>query len=262
MDNEDIMARLSERKAVDNDRVGDTPPVGAIMAYAPGYYTAIDNGGFTITGPSGNTVNECNTFLPDNWRVCDGAAINDAESPIWNAAGRRLPELTDSRFMRGATAAGSAAGANTKTLNTPQLPSHGHSASSGTDDAPHGHTAVGNTANATHNTPAGGVPTANAPVRSPSQVRLTEGPWVASSPSGPDSWAMNAIISPIGTYYAPHGHSASPNGAVNAPHGHPVTVVANNAPHSHTVTVTATGSGDSFDIQPNYVNVFYIIRIK
>ena len=215
--------------------------------------------------------------------LCDGSAI-----PGGNTLAGTTPNMSNDAYLRGSTAAGNAGGANAKALNTPQLPSHahavtvdtasaphGHSASSGTDDAPHGHTAVGNTANATHNTPAGGVPTANAPVRSPSQVRLTEGPWVASSPSGPDSWAMNAIISPIGTYYAPHGHSASPNGLVNAPHGHPVTVVANNAPHSHTVTVVAnnaphshtgsigtTGIGDSINFEPNYVTCVYMIRVR
>ena len=239
------MTRLSERKAINDDQIGNTPPVGAIMAYAPGYYTAIDNGGFTVTGPSGNTINECNTFLPDNWRVCDGAAINDAESPIWNAAGRRLPELTDSRFIRGATAAGNAAGANTKVLNTPQLPSHGHSASSGTVNAPHGHAASPNgLVNAPANAPHGH------PLSAKSVVGAGSG-WIGNV----DSIGSADFTAPlsVNVVNAPH----------NQPHNTPAgNVPANNAPHSHPVTITATGAGDAFDIQPNYVNVFYIIRIK
>ena len=250
------MTRLSERKAINDDQIGNTPPVGAIMAYAPGYYTAIDNGGFTVTGPSGNTINECNTFLPDNWRVCDGAAINDAESPIWNAAGRRLPELTDSRFIRGATAAGNAAGANTKVLNTPQLPSHGHSASSGTVNAPHGHAA---SPNGLVNAPA------NAPHSHATKVNLNaaEAPFrSARANNGTD----NNFHAPTNTVNAPHNqpHNTPAGGvpANNAPHSHPVSVVANNAPHSHTGSIGTTGIGDNINFEPNYVTCVYMIRVR
>ena len=192
--------------------------------------------------------------IEGGFMLCDGVAI-----PGGNPLNGNTPNMTNDIYLRGSTAAGSAAGANTKTLNTPQLPSHSHAASSENANTPHGHTAVGNTANAYHNTPAGGVPGNNAP-HSHSIAR--------SSSDNISALATNyrtlntaAPAGGTGGANAPHGHAASPNGAVNAPHGHPVTVVANNAPHSHAVTVDATGSGDSFDIQPNYITCQYIIRV-
>lgn len=36
--------------------------------------------------------------LPDSWRLCDGAQVNDALSPF---NGQRIPNLTDERFLMG-----------------------------------------------------------------------------------------------------------------------------------------------------------------
>jgi len=271
------MVALSERKANNDDVSGHTPPVGAIMAYMPGYYTAAGNSGFTTSGIGGNTVNDANTFLPDNWRVCDGTALNDPESPIWNTAGRHLPELTDSRFIRGSTASGVAAGANSKSLNTPQLPAHAHPGASTAADVPHSHTASAPTTNAPHGHPGGAPnPTVNAPANAPHSHPV----WVSISGAGTPSGFANSIRADRSSAFtpsspglgnapgvnAPHNQPHShPSGAVpayNAPHSHNVPITTNNAPHSHTVTVGNTGSGDTFDIQPNYISVFYIIRIK
>ena len=57
-------------------------PVGAIVAYNPGYYTASNNTGFTFVGVGANTVAAVNSYLPSNWRVCDGAALNPAAFSI------------------------------------------------------------------------------------------------------------------------------------------------------------------------------------
>jgi len=46
------------------------PPVGTIVAWQGGYYTAAANVGFTDV--LGNTVANVNTYLPSSWRVCDG----------------------------------------------------------------------------------------------------------------------------------------------------------------------------------------------
>jgi hypothetical protein len=97
-------------------------PVGSIVAYHPGYYTAAANSGFTLVGPATNTVAGVNAFLPANWRVCDGTALNDAGSPIWVGANRFLPNLTDSRFTQGSTTAGGTGGENAN--------SHTHSVTS------------------------------------------------------------------------------------------------------------------------------------
>jgi hypothetical protein len=116
-------------------------PIGSIIAWQGGYYTNGSNAGFTNV--LGNTVANANAYLnPFGIYVCDGAAVNDAASPIFNAAGRYLPNLTDSRFLMGSTAAGTPGGANSNnhthsvtsnvsvsnhTLSEENLPAHAHS---------------------------------------------------------------------------------------------------------------------------------------
>jgi hypothetical protein len=88
-------------------------PVGSIVAYSPGYFTDGSNGGYTRVLGSANTVAAVNTLLNASfWYVCDGAALSLSGSPIWSAASRYLPNLTDDRFIQGDTAAGSIGGGN------------------------------------------------------------------------------------------------------------------------------------------------------
>lgn len=92
-------------------------PVGAIVAYNPGYFTSTTNGSFTPVGPA-NTESSVNSFLNlKGWYVCDGGQPNDSRSPIWNAAGRYLPEIGNSRFLMGATTAGTAGGNTDNQIN-------------------------------------------------------------------------------------------------------------------------------------------------
>lgn len=90
---------------VDNTTVSafSTVPIGSIIAYLPGSFTATDNVGY---------INISQT-LTSNWKVCNGRVsgatddtatfLTDADSPIFNSAGRYLPNLTDSRFIMGYT---------------------------------------------------------------------------------------------------------------------------------------------------------------
>lgn len=114
-------------------------PVGSIVAYVPGYFTNGSNAGFTYQMVSANTVAAVNALLNSSgWYVCDGAALYDADSGIFNGAGRYLPNLTDDRFFMGDTVAGGIGGANSNniahthttgdfTLTTSHIPSHRHS---------------------------------------------------------------------------------------------------------------------------------------
>jgi len=105
-------------------------PVGSIMAWNPGYYTDGSNAGFAASLLASNDVAGANAYLAANnpkWRVCDGSAPNLASSPIWNAAGRYLPNLTDSRFLMGSTGAGGVGGLNSQT----NLLTHGHGLTGG-----------------------------------------------------------------------------------------------------------------------------------
>jgi hypothetical protein len=69
-------------------------PVGAVMPLIQAYFS-VGNG-----SPVPVAID-----LPDIWHECDGTAPNDADSPIWNAAGRYLPDLTGDIFLMGAAAA-------------------------------------------------------------------------------------------------------------------------------------------------------------
>jgi len=122
-----------------NALINNVPPVGSIIAYSPGYFTNGSNAGFTYRMVSANTVAAVNALLnPSGWYVCNGAALNDADSGIFNGAGRYLPNLTDERFFMGDTVAGGIGGANSNniahthttgdfTLTTSHIPSHRHS---------------------------------------------------------------------------------------------------------------------------------------
>ena len=82
-------------------------PVGAIIAWIGGYFGDGSNGSYTRVLGSANTVAAANTYLnPLGWYVCDGAALNDSDSPIFKGASRYLPKMTDSRFFAGGTIAG------------------------------------------------------------------------------------------------------------------------------------------------------------
>jgi hypothetical protein len=89
-------------------------PVGAIIAWCGGYFSNTANG--SITSVLGNTIAAANSYLnASGWYVCDGSALNDADSPIFNGGGRHLPNLTDSRFIMGSIAAGTVGGNSSST---------------------------------------------------------------------------------------------------------------------------------------------------
>lgn len=100
-------------KIVSPENLDYVLPAGMLVAWNPGYYTDAVNGGFALALGSANDVAGANAYLnPRGWHVCDGAALNDPDSPIWNAAGRHLPNLTDERFIQGSTSAGGIGGSN------------------------------------------------------------------------------------------------------------------------------------------------------
>lgn len=237
---------------------GGLLPAGAIVAYNPGYYTDASNGSFTVAGPAGNTVADINSYLNgQGWYVCDGAAVNEAASPIWNAASRHLPNLSDDRFLRGATAAGTTGGSNTTnidhdhqvtsnvtvnshTLTTAQIPSHTHSI-----NHDHGAANTGNqSANHTHN-------------------HLNAG----SGYNGPD---VNALafrsVNIIGSNVTSSTNSVSHTHSFNMPSFSGTSGSAgSDGGHSHGATnntVTSAGASvTSVSIVPTYLSTFYIVRV-
>lgn len=104
-------------------------PPGVIIPYVSGYFTGSSNTGFTSLVPKLNTA-----LIPDGWRICDGSAVNEPKSPIFNGGGRHLPNLTDGRFVMGSTRYGGVGEAVKHTHSIPgvaltvtTMPKHRHS---------------------------------------------------------------------------------------------------------------------------------------
>jgi len=133
-------ATFAEMIAPREDARGDGIPLGTINAWNPGHYDI--NGAFVLgLGLVGNTIAEANAYLnPRGWYVCDGTALNLPESPLFNAPGRYLPNLSDSRFLMGSSVVGAVGGSNSSyhyhligahyhgkgTLSITASGSHGH----------------------------------------------------------------------------------------------------------------------------------------
>lgn len=115
---------------------GGGVPIGAIIPYSPGFFTNGSNGGFTIAGPSANTIVAINTYVnPSGYYVCNGALCYDIDSPIFDGAGRYLPNWSDDRFIMGDTYAGHYGGESSSShvhatsghaLTLPEMPPHDH----------------------------------------------------------------------------------------------------------------------------------------
>ena len=205
-------------------------PVGSIVAYVPGYFTNGSNGGFTYQMVSANTVAAVNALLNSSgWYVCDGAALNDADSGIFNGASRYLPNLTDDRFLMGDTVAGGIGGANSNdishvhstgnfTLTTSHIPSHSHTVTVNSGGA-HTHTFSSVTG--------------------------------AANPEGDIRPLRERALSPVSISVSSSGNHTHTASAGNTGSG--------NA-HNHGNTGSAGSS--SLENRPKYLSCFYIMRVK
>jgi len=87
-------------------------PVGSIIGFCPGYFTASNNTGFVAVLP--NTVAGVNAlFNPLGFYVMDGGLLNLSGSAIFDGAGRRLPNGTTDVYLVGNDTAGEKVGSNT-----------------------------------------------------------------------------------------------------------------------------------------------------
>ena len=221
---------------------GGSVPVGTISSLSPGYFTNTSNGGFTVTGPAGNSVADVNQWLADNypgWAVCNGAEVEDENSPIWDSPGRYLPDLTNGRFASGATSAGVVGGANTKTLSSNNLPKHNHNENAATNNAD---THTHNFNNSTI----------------PHQHR-----YYSPGSNALPGWQVHQVANIRGGVNG-NSYSTNPgmgNANTNMLHAHGNTSIGE-SDHSHNVSGSLgnAGSSSAFNITPTYLNTFYIIR--
>ncbi len=250
------------------------PPVGSIIAYNPGYYVNGSNGTFTLVGPGANNVAGVNAFLPEQWRVASGAAYNDAASPIWNAAGRFLPNMTDSRFLMGSTAAGTPGGNNSA--------AHTHSVTSNVAVANHTITQPTFTVNAHNHNIAhahqilynnGGTMYTQTSLNAASTTWTTGGTLSFNFANGLSTGGSSGIGVTYpnfntATYYtggalaAPSGTGAS---ALSGPASSSATTRSQDvALSAHAVTNNAVTSSaaSATENRPLYLSTFYIVRVK
>jgi hypothetical protein len=209
--------------------LGTGVPVGSIMPWIGGYFTAGGNGG-TYTNAIGNTIAAVNTLLNDDgWHVCNGTAPNDAQSPIFNTSGKYLPDLTDNIFLQGigtsVTGAGGTGGSNVLTDHTHSFSltaagqSHSGNSSSVSSSGAHAHFIYACTSGGGSN-------------RRPDAIETCANTAQAGSVSAEPDHIHTVSIS--------HTHSSS----------------------SVSGSVGTGSAASSTENRPQYLNVFYIIKIK
>jgi len=143
--------KLTKYSAVFNDLTIPLP-VGTILPFVPGYMTNGSNAGYVFKLGTANTIAAVNAYLnPKGWYVCDGALLNDPDSPIFNGAGRYLPNMIDGRFFKGQNASGDPGTFGAHIHTTPDhnhgkgtlvgsQPTHTHNLSGNSGNQSQGHT--------------------------------------------------------------------------------------------------------------------------
>jgi hypothetical protein len=120
-------ALFTKMSANINGLIDRLTPIGSILPWVGGYFQNNENGSYQRVLGTGNSANAVNNYLPSMWRVCNGAELNDPESPIFNEPGRFLPRLNDSRFLQGSTSVGGSGGDNSIS-HEHTIASHTHNA--------------------------------------------------------------------------------------------------------------------------------------
>lgn len=202
------------------------PPQGSILPWVPGYFTDGSNGGYTNALGTANTVASANTYLnASGWYVCDGAAVNDAASAIFNGAGRYLPNLTDSRFLMGSTAAGTIGGSNT-------LVDHLH----GFTLTAAGQTHTGNSASVSN-------------------------PGDHYHAQNAARYDAIGVCNTIGAGNTAQG-TISTNTGLDGGHGHTVSISHTHADSAVSGSIGTGAVPSSTENRPKFLSCFYIMRVK
>jgi hypothetical protein len=241
------------------DKLGGLIPVGTVI----GFFSHI-SGAYAI--PASGVV-------LDGFMRCDGAAI-----PMGNTLVGSVPNLSDNRFVMGATSSGATGGnaSNQVALATGNLPSHSHvmdhghgnsfsinqtnldhthSGSTGTESANHDHSISGGAHTHGFNwgtDGAGGTGLIGSTFQTNASFEFSDAGGMVTTSGSSHGHS-------IGTQSSNHTHSFSTGGpSISLNHNHGISGGVTN----FSGNTGLTGSGTPFDIRPLFVAAVYIIRVK
>ena len=169
--------------------------------------------------------------------LCDGVSV----IPSGPLAGQTPPGLNNQRFVRGSAAAGVSGGNSNKNIPTTILPPHAHSVTVNNANMPHGHPASPNG-------------TASAPHPHTQRVTANSGP-IGMRDYNSDGPSNLIYQTNTATSNAPHSTPAGNIPSASGPSG-------SAGLHSHPTTVDNEGAGGTFNVEPNYMDTVYLIRVE
>jgi len=230
--------------------------IGTIFAWQGGYYTDGVNGGYTDVLAGGNTVADANSYANKfGCHVCNGAALNDPDSPIFNGSGRYLPNLTDDRFLMGATAAGGVGGSSTM--------SHTHGVTSNVTVGNHSTLSLSN-----HTTLAATIPNHKHQVADATTLDIhfydSTGANTASVLSSTRAaGGLGSTVVSSGSIQNLYSKTDGGGGAVSfsqniTAHSFSQNITA----HSVTNNAVTSGAASNTENRPKYLSVFFMIKVK
>lgn len=233
-------------------------PLGAVVATFP-----------SLTGAyacAATTAADANGFVQ-----CAGQTIADVTSPMNGAV---IPNLNNNAFIMGNLTSGTAGGANTKTLNSSELPSHSHTIN-------HGHSNTfalsgsGTAASGTHTHTIAHVHQAGYRSSSVYRMQSSRASSTLSFTTGAAGVVQNvsqffdlsgsivAYGEVFGGTDALYTAGATDDSGNAASSGTPsATVTLTGAVTSHTGSSGSTGDGFAFDMRPSYITARYVMRVK
>lgn len=237
-------------------------PVGGIIPIASNLV-----GSYTVP-ISGNVDSK-------GFMYCDGSAI-----PASNTLEGSVPNLTDGRFMRGSTEAGTTGGADSFTLATANLPAHTHDVSAHTHTGPshshsgpsHTHTGPSHTHSISHNHGSASTSShaghahprnnglySNSDYYDASTAYGNNGSWVSST-SG-RSGGSHSHTFDMPSFSGNSGSGGTGNTGASGT-GQTGLAGTGNTGSAGGGATSSVGSGTAKSHIPKYVNVQYIIKVK
>lgn len=250
--NDHTQYQLGAAKGVANgyaslDASGKVPYAQENIGTAAGTVAAGDHTHPNLV-PIGAVVAYGGSSAPAGWLLCDGAAIPGTYTALIALVGSVTPNLRD-RFIVGAGssyAVKATGGAATVTLTAAEsgMPSHAHTASSGTESADHSHSANPGAVTTSSNSH-------NHTISLREGTGTGDGYYVDTNPT--DSGTQKTLSGTVTSTYA-HTHT------VDLP---TITTGGRSAAHTHAITVNAAGALNAtqdHENRPPYYALTYIIR--